>query len=650
MSEPFKPYVAAEQEVAESTGRALILGVLLALVLSAANVYVGLYAGMTVSASIPAAVISMAILRGIFRRGTILENNIVQTVASTGESLAAGIIFTVPAIVLLGIWETFSYFETTLIAISGGMLGVLMMIPLRRSLVVENDELKYPEGVACGEVLIAGDKGGSDLKGIFLAMGLGGLFKVCINLFGFFKGTVEGAFRVSKTALGGGTDVSPMLAAVGLIVGWEISLLVFLGGAIAWFAAIPVLAWNADFSGGHAIDVVWSVWDTKVRFFGIGAMIVGGLWSIVKVRKGIMAGIVYAVQGLKAKSTQPAADEPRTEQNIQGKHLSILILLSVALVAAIYFLMTGNVFETGVTTVLMFILSFFFVAVASYIAGLVGSSNSPVSGMTICTILVTAGVLILLGYSGVAGMLATLGVGGVVCCAACTAGDISQDLKTGYLVGATPRRQQWAEFLGVLAPAFIIAPTMTVLHLAYGIGEPVKEGVPALKAPQAMMFKSLVSALFDPEKPMPWGLVGVGVVVGVVAVLIDHYVLEPRNAAFRLHVMPLAVGMYLPLTVSTPLLVGGLAALFIRRSTAGGSEEEQTSVVHRSVLVASGVVAGEAVLGILIALLVMLKLDLPLAATNLGAKLGGFADILSLAAFLGMVAWMVSYALKGARR
>lgn len=660
MSAPMKPYITHDQNIPEFSTQAVVLGLVLCFIMCAANVYVGLYAGMTVSAAIPASVISMGVLRGILKRGTILENNIVHTIASSGESLAAGIIFTVPAILLLGIWDHFNYLETTLIALAGGVLGVLMMIPLRRSLVVENTELRYPEGVACAEVLKAGDKGGEDLFGIFWALGLGMAFKILGGVFGVFKGTVEGALRFGRTAIGGGSDISPMLAAVGFICGWEISLLVFAGGAIAWFVVIPILipivqnmiadpaanaatvhalgALPAEIARGFgavAIDDMNTVWNKYIRFFGIGTMIVGGVWSIIQVRKGIMRGLGYALAGLRGGTE---VTEIRTEQNIKGAHLAWLILACVALIAIAYFHMTGHVGTTIATTVAMFVLAFFFIAVASYIAGLVGSSNSPVSGMTICTVLLTAGLLIVLGYTGAEGMLATLGVAGVVCCAASIGGDISQDLKIGYILGATPRRQQWAEVLGTVAAAFIIAPVMTLLHKAYGIGT-------GLKAPQANLFKSLVGALFDPGQHMPWILVGLGAALGVLVVLADKFVLEPRRAAFRLHVMPLAVGIYLPLSVSAPLLVGGAASWWIGRRTAE-DPATRTTATHRGTLFASGIVAGEAIAGILIAGLIILVGELPLKATDLTGRLGVGADVLSVVAMLAVAWGMVRYAMK----
>ncbi|TDI35150.1 MAG: oligopeptide transporter, OPT family [Acidobacteria bacterium] len=643
MSKETEPYVPASQNLPEFTLLAIGLGISLSVVMCMANIYVGLYAGMTVSAAIPASVISMGILRGLLKRGTILENNIVHTIASSGESLAAGIIFTVPALVLLGIWTKFNYLETTLIAMAGGLMGVVMMIPLRKPMIIDQKELRFPEGVACAEVLKAGDRGGADMLGIFTALGIGAAFKVMATVLGVFKGSVEGAVRVGRTGLYAGTDISPMLMAVGFIVGWEVALLIFLGGAISYLGAIPILAWGLDFSGG-VTDVIGNVWDTRIRFFGIGAMVVAGIYSIIKIAGSMGSAIRTAVRGLRG--LEDTVSLPRTEQSITGKALFGLMALSLALSGTVYFVMTGAVAHTLLTTVLMFVLAFFFVAVASYIVGLVGSSNSPVSGMTICTVLITAGLFLMLGYTGTAGMLATLGVAGVVCCAACTAGDICQDLKIGQIVGATPRRLQTGEVLGALVPAFIIAPTMTWLQQAYGIGEPVSENLPALKAPQAVMFEKLVGGLFGQGEPVPWNLVGWGAAVGIVAILVDVMVLQPRKTKFRLHAMPLAVGMYLPWTVTFPIMIGGAVFKFVdsRSRARGDSDETRQSVVHRGLLFSSGLVAGEAIMGIVIAILIVAGLNLPLLTGWL--QTGWMVNTVSLLGFSGVILLLVRKALK----
>ena len=645
MSNDFKPYVPDEKSMAELTFQAIVLGLFLSVIMCAANVYVGLYAGMTVSAAIPASVISMGILRGLLKRGTILENNIVHTMASSGESLAAGIIFTVPAIVLLGIWTDFNYWETTLIAMAGGVLGVVMMIPLRKPMIIEQKELRFPEGVACAEVLKAGDKGGAEMLGIFSALGIGALFKLLVSVVGIFKGSVEMAFRAGKTAWYVGTDISPMLMAVGFIVGWEVSLLVFLGGAISFFIGIPILSTAVDLSASSALDAVWGIWDSEIRFFGIGAMIVAGVASIFKIAGSMGAALKTAISGIRGK--EDTSSLPRTEQGITGKALFTLMILALLLGCFVYAIMTKSVAATVVTGISMFILAFFFVAVASYIVGLVGSSNSPVSGMTICTVLLTAGLLLLLGYTGVNGMLATLGVAGVVCCAACTAGDICQDLKIGHIVGATPKKLQLGELIGVMVPAFIIAPVMQLLNNAYGIGTPAREGVAALKAPQGVMFEKLVGGIFGQGKDIPWDLVMWGAAVGVAAIIIDRIFLQPKNTKFRLHTMPLAVGMYLPLTVTFPILLGGGVFKVVENvcKKRGDSEEEKKAVIHRGLLFSSGLVAGEAIMGILIAVLVIFQLPIPFLG-GWAADNGLIVDILSILGLLGIIIMLRNKSLK----
>jgi putative OPT family oligopeptide transporter len=629
------PYVPAHvTDMPESTLRALVLGGILCLVMCAANVYVGLYAGMTVSAAIPASVISMGVLRGVFRRGTILENNIVHAVASAGESLAAGVIFTIPAIVLLGLWGNFDYVSTTLIALAGGVIGVTMMVPLRKAMVVEQEELRFPEGVACAEVLKAGDRGGEEMKGIFSALGIGGLYKTIVSVVGLFLPTVEKAAQVGKTAIYGGIDNSPMLVAVGFICGFEISLLIVLGGAISFWAAIPILANGVDF-GGDVAGTVNTIWDEKIRFFGIGAMVVGGVFSIIKVLGSIRAGVASAVHGFRFGE---AKDTIRTEKMISGRWLIGLTIVCVALMVTVYYRMTGSVAVTAVTTPLMFVLCFFFVAVAAYIVGLVGSSNSPTSGMTICTVLIAAGIILLFGITGTRGMLATLGVAGVVCCAASLSGDICQDLKISQIVGGTPRNQAWAAITGTVLSAFIVAPVLTLLHQAYGIGAPAHEGATELAAPQAMMFRQLVGTIFT-HQPMPWALLFWGAGVGVAAIVVDAIFLAPRNAKFRLHVMPLAVGMYLPFTVTTPLLLGGLAYWLVERNNRRRSlpAEAAQAAIHRGFLFSSGLVAGEAIMGIVIAGLVVAKLPMPLVSAW-GAP--AVMELISLAALLFMT-WML---------
>jgi putative OPT family oligopeptide transporter len=592
----FTPFVPADKKIPELTIAAIILGVVLGVIMTSANAYVGLYAGMTVTASIPAAVISMGILRGILRRGTILENNIVQTIASAGESLAAGIIFTMPALVLIGVWQDFKFWPVTLIAVCGGLLGVLFMIPLRRTLIVEEKELIYPEGLACGEVLEVGERGGSGVAYIFSAMALSFVFKFWTSAISVVKGTVEHAWQSGRSLFYFGGDMSVLLVGIGYIVGLNISMLVFIGGAIGWLVGIPMYsAANGIPAGESLLDSAGTIWSTQIRYMGVGAMIVGGLWSIIRVRHGIARGVKTALFG--HREVAEFQEVRRTEQDMPQRVILILTIVSILAILGIYYYLTQSTGITIISTVAMFIAGFFFVAVSSYIVGLVGSSNNPISGMTICTILFASALLLMMGMSGNSGILAALGVAGVVCCAAATAGDISQDLKTGHMVGATPRRQQAAQILGVIIPAFVIAPTLTVLHKAYGIGSDT------LPAPQARLFESIARAMFT-EQTLPWRMVEYGALIGIALIIIDE-ILRSRKAGFRAHVMPVAVGIYLPFSLAVPIFAGGLISLLVKGVTRALGYEEKAS--HRGLLYASGLIAGEAIMGILIALYIFIS-------------------------------------------
>jgi len=607
------PFVPPDKIIPELTMASVVLGVVLGVIMTAANTYAGLYAGMTVTASIPAAVISMGILRGLLRRGTILENNIVQTIASAGESLAAGIIFTIPALVLVGVWQKFHFWTVTIIAISGGLLGVLFMIPLRRTLIVEEKELIYPEGLACAEVLEVGEAKGSGVVHIFSAIGIGAIFKLLVSALGVVKGAVEGAWAYGRTAIYFGSDMSVLLLGIGYIVGMNIGVLVFIGGAIGWLIGIPIYGSMHGLPAGETlVDRVATVWSTQIRYMGVGAMIVGGLWSIVRIRKGIAKGLRDALLGREHKG--PAAIS-RTDEDLKQKIVLTLTIVTIVSIFLIYLHLTPGVGVGLVSTISMVLAGFFFVAVSSYIVGLVGSSNNPISGMTICTIFFASALLLLAGMRGDAGILAVLGVAGVVCCAAATAGDISQDLKTGYLVGATPKRQQFGQILGVVIPAFVIAPVLTVLEKAYGIGSE------ELPAPQANLFASIAKAMFT-KSAMPWIMVKIGIAIGVALVIIDE-ILRSRNAKFRAHVMPVAVGIYLPLGLSVPILIGGIINHITRRIARPRGTEEAT--VHRGVLFGSGLIAGEAIMGIITAFLIVGGMKLPIMKFE--------SDVLSLVLF-----------------
>ena len=590
----------------ELTIYAVSIGLALSVIMGAANVYLGLKVGMTVSASIPAAVVSMLLLRVMLGRRSVLEANQSQTAASAGESLAAGIIFTLPALVLVGVWNEFDLTLTTLIALTGGLLGIVLMIPMRRVFVTNpTNPLPFPEGVACAAVLHAGQQaqaGAHDARQIIQGALFGFVFKALMGFVGLLKGTLEGAWVVGKSVVYLGSDMSVALLGVGLIVRLNIAALVFLGGALGWLVALPLLSMSMVVPD-PPVERAYAVWSQHVRYIGVGAMVVGGVVALARVRQGLAQAVRVLTQ--TAQKTQGAFQENSSSQNI-GQDIPrtwiiALTLLCLALTGGIYFLFTGRIDVTLTATAIMFVMAFFFTAVASYIVGLVGNSNSPVSGMTITTVLCTGIMLVLFGFTGTTGMLATLGVAAIVCCTACTAGDVCNDLKTGQLVGASPRRQQIMQIAGVAVAALIMAPVLQLLHdyTPGGIGG--KE----LVAPQAQLFASLARGFFG-DGHLPWNLVGTGAAIGLALVAADR-ALEKRGATFRLHLMPIAVGMYLPFGLSVPIFLGGILSALLHRnssrnSPASAATLSETVPSQPGVLLASGAIAGEALTGVGIAL------------------------------------------------
>ena len=571
--------------------RVIILGLVLSVVMGSANVYLGLKAGMTVSASIPAAVVGMLVLR-YFGGGSILEANQIQTAASAGESLAAGIIFTMPALILIGIWQEFNMFLTTVIAFTGGLLGILFMIPMRQVFIVKNeDNLQYPEGLACASVLEAGQESDSSENASAIIKGalLGGAFKGLISFAGVLKGNLETAMLSGNRIFFFGGDISPALLAVGFIVRLNVAVLIFIGGFLGWLVGIPLIGHGLE----HAADPVegaWELWSTKIRYVGVGAMVVGGISSIFRVRKGL----VDAIKVLRdSQISINQSDIPSNQRDIPAKAINIFSAIAVVLVGGVYYYITNDLAITVVTTVIMIIMAFFFTAVASYIVGLVGNSNSPVSGMTITAVLFTGGLLYIFGFSGTEGMVATLGVAAIVCCAACTSGDVCNDLKTGQIVGASPYKQQIMQIAGVAVASLVMAPIMQLLHETTPGGIGGRE----LAAPQAGLFASLANGFFG-DGVLPWNMVAIGSALGVIILIGDSF-LESKNSTFRLHLMPVAVGMYLPFGLSTPILIGGLLAHFILADD--NSREDSDSVLQKGVLLSSGLIAGESLMGIILA-------------------------------------------------
>jgi putative OPT family oligopeptide transporter len=603
----------------EITIKGVILGILLAVILAAANAYLGLFAGMTVSATIPAAVISMGVLR-FFKRNNILENNIVQTCASAGEAIAAGCIFTLPALILLGTWETFDYKWVTIIAGFGGVLGVLFTIPLRRSFIV-GSELQFPEGIATAKVLESGQTGGEGLRQIVHTGLAGGMFKVTGDLVGLWPDKLQVSRAIGSSVTAFGVTLSPALLAVGLIVGLNIGILMFLGGAFNWLVAIPVYShFHARPEGLSAAAWAERIWSDQTRFIGVGAMLVGGLWTVFKMRATLLKGVTSGLRAYRSvEGGDPAeAKIPRTERDLPMKWILVLMVLSVIPLFFVYHAFVQKLPVSVTMAVLMLIAGFAFSAVAGYMAGLVGSSNNPISGVTITTIVFSAFFLMLLiGKGAPIGPAAAIIIGAVVCCAASIAGDNLQDLKTGYIVGATPWKQQVMLAIGTVTGAAVIAPVLTLLQHAYGFAGQAAPATRPLPAPQANVMAAVAKGVF--LGGLPWTFIFIGMAVAVGLIVLNE-VLERSASRFRTPVLAVAIGFYLPFAQSVAICLGGVVAAVVKQVLARlqANKEAQEGSEQRSVLFASGLITGEALMGILVAIPVVLMknqgLELPLTS------------------------------------
>ena len=600
-----------EESLAEITVKAVVLGVVLSVVLAAANAYLGLFAGMTVSASIPAAVVSMGVLR-LFRRSNILENNIVQTAASAGESLAAGVIFTLPALVILNFWQDFNYLWVTLIAGLGGILGVLFTIPLRRALIVEG-KLKFPEGIATAEVLKSGQRKGPGLKYIAQAAIAGGLFKFAEAGLRIWPAAIEAAGKIGGSIAYFGSNLSPALLSVGYIVGLNIAVLIFLGGLVNWLIAIPVCAalepWPvADGQALAALDWAHQLWSAKTRYIGVGSMLIGGLWTVFKMRGSIFSGIK---SGLAAYQNVAGAGQKaqiaRTERDMPMKWILVLIIASVVPLFIVYQVFVKDISVSLPMALIMLALGFLFSAVAGYMAGLVGSSNNPISGVTIATVLVSSLLLLLLMGAGAKnGPAAAIIIGSVVCCAAAIAGDNMQDLKAGYLVGATPWKQQVMQLVGTASAALVMAPILMLLLNAYGFAGHESATSDALIAPQANLMASVAKGVF--EGGLPWNYVVIGMILAGVVIALDEYLLR-IGSSFRTPVLAVAIGIYLPFELEVPIFAGGIIHFVVtllhrRKNTPPDTAE---IAMRHGLLFASGLITGEALIGILMAIPIVLS-------------------------------------------
>ncbi|MGB3394607.1 MAG: oligopeptide transporter, OPT family [Stenotrophomonas sp.] len=628
------------------TFRAVVLAIVLAVVLSAANAYLGLFAGLTVATAIPAAVVSMGVLR-LLGGGTILENNIVQTGASAGSSIAAGVIFTIPALILMGYWPDFKYWWVLGIAGLGGLLGVLFSVPLRRSMIVE-DPLPFPEGKAAAEVLKAGENPGPGLKILGISAVIGGLVKLAAaNGLRVIPDSwaVAGYFANNKVIGYLGTGLSPALLGVGYIVGLNVGIVVLSGAILSWHIAIPL--YHAFFLGGDpvlaagiagapAADAAFAIWSAKIRFLGVGAMLVGGVWTLFSLRKSLLAGIKSGFAAAR-KNTGVASNE--TDRDLPMKWMLAALVLFVLPLLALYQAIVGQWHVSIPMTIIMIVAGFLFVSVSGYLAGLVGSSNNPVSGITIATILFASVVLLmLLGEDGKTlvggaplGAVAAIMIGAVVCCAAAVGGDNLQDLKTGYLVGATPWKQQLMLGIGAFSCALIMAPVLNLLQEAYGIGSKT------LPAPQANLMASVAKGLFGGD--LPWTMIAIGGVIGAVVIAIDGW-LKKTGKRFRVPVLAAAIGIYLPLELMVPIFLGGLLAHLVARfHKVRADDEAGLDRVHRpGVLFSAGLITGEALMGIAIALPIVITQNPDVLALPL--SLGAAAQWVGLAV-LFLVGWLL---------
>jgi len=612
--ETHKPYIPADQILPEITFKAVVLGIVLSAVLAAANAYLGLFAGMTVSASIPAAVISMGILR-LFKQSNILENNIVQTAASAGESLAAGVIFTMPALILMKTWDHFDYLQTTAIAGLGGIMGVLFTIPLRRALIVESP-LKFPEGVATAEVLKIGSTGGSGVRHVITGGFFGGLFKLCAGGLRVWEESAGIVAHLGKGLFFLGSNLSPALIAVGFIVGLDISILMFLGGAFNWWIIIPYLTSTGD-SLLPAHDLVGFLWSTQTRYLGVGAMVVGGLWALVSMRHSLLSGVTSSIAAYKA-ARAGTSSKVRTEDDIPMPIVALALVFCLVPLTLIFYKYTHSAGIAAFMAIMMTVAGFLFSAVAGYMAGLVGSSNNPISGVTIATILTSSLLLLgLLGADNPLGPPAAIFIGAVVCCAAAIAGDNMQDLKAGHILGATPRNQQIMQIVGVVAAAVVIAPILSLILAAYGIGEKTLEHPNALSAPQATLMMSVATGVFG--KGLPQMMVAIGALLAACVIGLDEW-LKSRGSSFRTPVLAVAVGVYLPLELEVPILFGGLIAWAVTRAYAALPEDDLETGKRDGVLLCAGLITGEALVGIGLAVPIVMS---------------GNANVLSLQTLMG---------------
>ena len=619
----FKPYIPAEKITPELTLTSVIIGVLLSIIFGAANAYLGLRVGMTISASIPAAVIAMGVTRIILKRNSILESNMVQTIGSAGESIAAGVIFTLPVLFIWakeGIIDSPGLLTITLTAICGGLLGVAFMIPLRNSIIVqEHGILPYPEAQACAEVLLAGESKGSGAAAVFAGMGISAVLKFIIDGFKLVPEVISIPLKKLKTEFSG--EIYPAVIGVGYICGFRISSFIFSGGFLAWFVMIPLIViFGGDtvlFPSAISVSALYdaggpgAIWSNYIRYIGAGALAASGIISLVKSLPVIVKSFFGTVKGLKKTSEQSNLDRTSQDTNIKIVLCGIVcVFFAIWLIPAIQ--------ASFVSSILIVIFGFFFATVSAKMVGLVGSSNNPASGMAIATLLLSAFFLKITGDTGSHGMVSALTVGAIVCIIATLSADMSQDLKTGFLLGATPKKQQAGELIGVIVSALSIGGVLMLLDKAWGFGS--KE----LAAPQATLMKIVIEGVMDGN--LPWNFVFVGIACAVIFEILG------------LPALAVSIGIYLPLELSVSIMIGGIV-----RSVMDKKNKNKSSESSRGVLFSSGLIAGEGIVGIILAILTVCgvsgKIAFGLAVPNVLRFIGSFI-------LLGiLIAFMIKFAL-----
>ena len=622
----FKPYIPAEKITPELTVTSIVMGIILAVVFGAANAYLGLRVGMTVSASIPAAVISMGVIRVIMKKNSILESNVVQTVGSAGESLAAGAIFTLPALFLWaaeGVMEKPGILEITIIALIGGLLGVFFMVPLRNALIVkEHGILPYPEGQACAEVLLAGEEGGANATTVFAGMGIAAAFKFVID--GLKAVPSEVSLRFKGFAGEVGTQIYPAVMSVGYICGPKISSYMFAGGLVSWMVLIPLIVLFGGesilYPGTKTIAEIYvesgpsGIWGSYIRYIGAGALAAGGIISLIKSLPLIVSTFADAMKSLKGGVG--SASTKRTEQDLNMK-----IVLGAILVLTLLVWLVPAIPVSLVGAIIVVIFGFFFATVSSRMVGLVGSSNNPVSGMAIATLLIATLILKITGDNGAHGMQGAIAIGSIICIVAAISGDTSQDLKTGYLLGSTPKKQQIGEIIGVVASAFAIGGVLYLLDAAWGFGSE------QLGAPQATLMKMIIEGVMNSN--LPWGLVFVGVFLAIVIEILG------------IPVLPFAIGVYLPVQLNACIMVGGIIRLIFDKMKK--EEKEKEAIITDGVLYCSGMIAGEGLVGILLAVFAVIGINGVIDISGVLNLSAGVANVLSLVVFALMILCLLKF-------